>query len=82
MVHSFNVVVKNNGNVHVEFMENSAKRRIILEKGTKAQADLYSTSFEDLSIKDTIKQMKKDYFFMVNENNPSIFRPIDRSYLK
>ena len=79
MVHSFTTKVCNNGNVHVLFFQDSKKRKIILERDTQALSDFYEPEYEDLSIKDTIIQLRdKSYDFKVNPNNKSIFRPVER----
>ena len=83
MVHSFSVVVRKNCNLHVEFMDDSSKRRIIFEKDSDAIKSFFNVKRDNLfNTKEIIVAMKKEYFFMANPNNTSIFRPIDRSYLK
>lgn len=76
MVHSFTETKNANGNTTVEFMENGKRRAIIFQKGTAALKDFNSLEFHDL--KDSISKLKAKYVFKANENNRSIFRPIQK----
>lgn len=74
MVHSFNEVARNNGNLTVEFFDDTKRRQIIFTKNTMA-LQMYELC-EATSIVDKIHNLRKHFRFMANENNPSIFRPI------
>lgn len=97
MVHSFRNEFKKNGNVHIEFLEDSKKRRIIFEKNDEPLID-YMDLYEEwgrresnsqnnfLSITDEliigfINELRKKYNFIVNPNNPSVFYPLAKKWI-
>lgn len=94
MVHDFKNKFKNNGNIHVEFLQNDKKRRIIFENGSQSLIDYIDVCEEwvekesnsqnnFLSITDEviigfINELRVKYHFTVNPNNPSIFTPVKK----
>lgn len=79
MIHSFNQVNHANGNVTVEFFDDNKRRQIIFQKGTIALEDYTMCGIAD--IYQAIISLREKYLFKANANNPSIFRPIEKSLI-
>lgn len=77
MVHSFSQVDNANGNTTIIFYEDTKKRSIIFQKGTKALEDYQWIGMDNLE--SAINYMRKTWKFIANPNNPSIFRPVYKS---
>lgn len=87
MTNTFTEVVCANGNINLIFFENNRQRTIIFKKNTEALVD-YKTEVDNHSqgaigsaddyYRAVIKALKFKYRFTVNNNNVSVFYPIQK----
>ena len=77
MIHSFETVTRNNGNINVMFREGNKLRKIIFIHGTEPYSEFFDLVVNtEISTKARINRMRKKYKFMVNPKNRSIFYPL------
>ena len=87
MTNTFTEVVCANGNINLIFFDNNRQRTIIFKKNTQALAD-YRYAVSNLQLNDfndidgyyraIVNYLRVDYRFTVNDNNVSVFYPIQK----